>query len=133
VENAVLREAVVAELHRILGEDASTIGDLEKFLSYPPKPEMGDVAFGCFPLARLRRENPARIAMALATAVEPHGLIAQATAAGPYLNFHANPEALLDQACRAASQGALQHAPADQPQKVTVEHSQPNTHKVFHI
>ena len=46
-----LREAVTNALKEALGEHAAHV-PWEKALSAPPKPEMGDVAFGCFPLAR---------------------------------------------------------------------------------
>jgi arginyl-tRNA synthetase len=34
-------------------------------LSVPPKPEMGDFAFGVFPLAKVYRKNPNEIAQEL--------------------------------------------------------------------
>ena len=48
------REAVIEALTHTLGDDASSI-DWGRFLSPPKKAEMGDLAFGCFPLAKDER------------------------------------------------------------------------------
>ena len=52
-------------------------GDLEveavkASLSRPPKPDMGDAAFGCFPLAKQLRKSPAVIASELQDIITAH-------------------------------------------------------------
>ena len=129
----MLFDAVMDELRRLLGPDADAVGDLAKFVSHPPKPEMGDLAFACFPLAKLRRRGPKDIAAELAAQVQPSGLIASASAVGPYLNFSADPAALLDATCRQIAAGGLTSAATRRTDRVMVEFSQPNTHKFFHV
>ncbi|MCA8939170.1 MAG: arginine--tRNA ligase, partial [Planctomycetes bacterium] len=58
--------------------------------SAPPKPELGDLALGCFPLAKSLGRNPAEIAGQLeaqAKELAPHALIESVQAEGPYLNI----------------------------------------------
>jgi arginyl-tRNA synthetase len=51
-----------------------------------PAPERGDFAFPCFALAKERKAPPPKIAAEIAARVQVGGRIAQAVAAGPYVN-----------------------------------------------
>lgn len=53
----------------------------------PPKPEMGDFAVGCFPAAKAGKGNPAVCAKQVVEGFEPGDYLAEATAAGPFVNF----------------------------------------------
>jgi len=70
----------------------------------PPRPDLGDLAVGCFAIARARKQNPAEVARAIAAAFTPSDLLASATAAGPFVNFRADRTAafrwLIDSALR---------------------------------
>ena len=55
-----------------------------------PRPELGDLAVGCFAIAKATNQNPAQVAQAIAAAFQPNEWLAKATAAGPFVNFHAN-------------------------------------------
>ncbi len=130
----MLRAAVIEALTGVLGESAEQAGDLGQFLSDPPNPELGDIAFGCFGLARILRRSPAQIAEDLAASWQPGGLFRSAEAVGPYLNLRADPVALLEATCRAVADGSLWAPGRTQvPQRMMIEFSQPNTHKVFHV
>jgi len=56
----------------------------------PPRAELGDLAVGCFAIAKARKQNPAEVARAIAAAFQPTRLLASATAAGPFVNFRAD-------------------------------------------
>jgi len=56
----------------------------------PPKSELGDFAVGCFAIAKARKQSPAQVAQEIAAAFTPTGMLASATAAGPYVNFRAD-------------------------------------------
>lgn len=58
-----------------------------ELLTRPPKPELGDISFPCFTLAKQRRANPAQIAAELAAKIAGGGEFSRVTAAGPYVNF----------------------------------------------
>ena len=130
----MFREAVLEALTRALGDDAEAAGDLGALLTAPPKVEMGDLAFPCFPLAKVRRMAPPQIAAELAAAIEPGGAIREVKALGPYVNFFADPAAQLQALHRELADGSLEAAcKTDAPKRVMIEFSQPNTHKVFHV
>jgi arginyl-tRNA synthetase len=68
-----------------LGVDA-----IEAQIGVPPRPELGQLAFPCFPLAAVRRQAPPAIAAAVAAEVQAQlpggGVIAAVAAEGPYVN-----------------------------------------------
>jgi arginyl-tRNA synthetase len=106
------------------------IAGLEK----PPKPEMGDLAFPCFSLAKERRKAPAAIASEIVSGMKPSGNILKVEAFGPYVNFYADwgklgGDVLLD----ALATGGKYGAGAAKKKTMMVEFSHPNTHKAFHI
>ncbi|MEO0650859.1 MAG: arginine--tRNA ligase, partial [Planctomycetota bacterium] len=76
------RDAVLDALERVLAEieGAPARSELAQALSKPPKPEMGDLAFPCFPLAKALKTAPPKIAAELAEKVEASGLVAEARA-----------------------------------------------------
>lgn len=133
-----LRSAFEAALRPALGDDAEALGDLQRLISPPPKPEMGDLAFGCFPLAKARRKAPPMIAEEIAAAVNaalaPGGMIGRVEAMGPFVNAFANPAALLSDLAAQLVDGRFDASmKTDTPRRVMVEFSQPNTHKTFHV
>jgi arginyl-tRNA synthetase len=79
-------------LHRAAAEAVAAhagiaAGDLK--VEAPPRPELGDLAVGCFAIAKARKQSPAEVARAIAAAFQPTELLASATAAGPFVNFRA--------------------------------------------
>ena len=86
------------ELAKVLRPHISELGgsleldEIAKFLSIPPKKDMGDRCFGCFGLSKQLKKNPAEIAALLAEKVQGASpLISSANATGPYLNFQFEP------------------------------------------
>lgn len=61
--------------------------EIEGFLTAPPDPTLGDIAFPCFPLAKALRKAPAAIANELAAKLALTPPLVAVSAAGPYLNF----------------------------------------------
>jgi len=55
-------------------------------LERPPE-GMGDLAFPCFPLAKILRKAPDAIAKDISSRIEPHGTIEKVDAKGGYVNF----------------------------------------------
>ncbi len=111
----------------------------------PPRPEMGDLAFPCFPLAEALRKNPAQIASELAQAAPPHLEAAAASgsippvagcvAAGPYLNLTFEPGSLAGFVLGQISSGQAPYGAALPPtgRSTMVEYSAPNTNKPMHV
>ena len=127
------RDAVKDALAVALGDQAAGL-DLDRMLSPPKKAEMGDLAFACFPLAKVEKRPPPAIAADLAARVQAGGMIGRVEASGPYLNFFANPAGQLEDVAQRVATGAFFDAlRTDAPRRVMIEFSQPNTHKTFHV
>ena len=79
-------------LHRAAAEAVAAqagISASDLKVEAPPRPDLGDLAVGCFAIAKARKQNPAEVARAIAAAFQPTELLASATAAGPFVNFRA--------------------------------------------
>ncbi len=90
----MLKDKVEKIIREVLGKmGVEYDGEIE--LSAPPKVEMGDFAFGCFPLAGILQKSPNEVAEKLVEEInglisdnsEVSDLIESAEAMGPYVNF----------------------------------------------
>ncbi|MHC4777861.1 MAG: arginine--tRNA ligase [Planctomycetota bacterium] len=130
-------EAFKKELARVL---ASTLGseadDLLSLFEYPPRRELGDLAFPCFPLAKTLRKAPKIIAEELADRIEAPGFVDWIRATGPYLNFGLDRGELCGSVIGAArAAGREWGSSSDGAGKtVVVDYSSPNVskHLAFH-
>jgi len=124
-------QALAASLPEQLGLSAEDVAEL---LAPPPKPDMGDLAFPCFQLAKTLRRAPQQIAAELAETIGTSKLplLAEVTAMGPYLNVRLD---LGIAAGMVLPRWARGEAPSFDvtSQRIMVEFSQPNTHKAFHV
>jgi arginyl-tRNA synthetase len=85
-------------LHRAAAEAvaaAAGVSPDELKVEAPPRAEMGDLAIGCFAIAKAKRTSPAELAKQIAAAFVPTELLASAEAAGPFVNLRANRAAVL--------------------------------------
>jgi len=111
----------------------------------PPKPDMGDFALPCFPLAKPFRRNPAEIAAALeapvaaalaqAATAQDVPRLARLAATGPYLNLFLDPPSLAAWIAGRIASGAAPYGTAlpANGRRTLVEYSAPNTNKPLHL
>jgi arginyl-tRNA synthetase len=133
METSPLALATARAIVAALSEGTNlTVDEVAGLLAPPPKPELGDLAFPCFRLAKALRKAPAQIAADLAATLAGDGIIATTRATGPYLNVSLE---LGHAAALVLGPLALGHPPAApaRSERVMVEYSQPNTHKAFHV
>ncbi|MFN7728597.1 MAG: arginine--tRNA ligase [Bdellovibrio sp.] len=132
-----VRAAIAEQLHSILPvaeEQKPSLQELHDALVEPPNPEMGDLAFGCFQLAKALRKGPPQISGEVAKAVVPNDLIESAVAAGPYVNFRLKPAGVGKWALDSILNGSYFKTPLfSRMPKTMIEYSQPNTHKELHV
>jgi arginyl-tRNA synthetase len=104
-------------------------------LADSPNPEMGDVGFPCFALAKHLRKAPPLIAKEVAEQISPGGLIAEVVLAGPYVNFRLDGDAIAEVVVgQALSEGVAFGAGfIEEAEKWMVEFSAPNTNKPQHL
>lgn len=104
-------------------------------LSQPPKPEMGDLAFACFNIAKERGQNPADLAEQLARKIKRDPLFEQVKSFGPYVNFFLNPGLVSEYLVREITKSAATYGfnTDGHKDKVLIEYPSNNTHKELHI
>jgi arginyl-tRNA synthetase len=123
-----------AEALRLAGAAAAALGYTAPLpaLEVPPDPALGDLGIPCFSLAKALRKAPPAIAADLARAVPAEGRqwVAEAVAAGPYLNFRIDRRRLAA-AVLADPDGVLRAAP--RPGKVLLEHTSANPNGPLHV
>lgn len=131
-------------LDRLYGECAALLaatGLLEGFVPAlaEPKPSIpADLAFPVFGAAKaLSAGNPAAFAARLADAVTllPGGLVARVEAAGPFVNFQADPARLASAVLDETVRGGDKYGHDDQGagQNVILEFSSPNIARKMHV
>lgn len=124
-------------------------------LVIPPQKEMGHLAFGCFNLASLFRKAPAQIASELSEKLKqitiasdmdqktqaimkrfskPKTLEFSVQNLGPYVNFSFSGKCLVEKVLQPIVKGVFfEQKLVEDPPRVMIEYSQPNTHKELHV
>ena len=59
----------------------------QRIVEVPRDPRLGDYAFPCFNLAKVKGQPPKTLAREMALKFQPGGLLSHCTSAGAYLNF----------------------------------------------
>jgi len=128
--------ALLAEVHASIGL-ARTPEDLSAQIEIPKDSALGDFAFPCFGLARELRKAPVQIAKDLlepvSRRVAQSDVLAAVEAAGPYLNFRLDRTLQIAGLIPRILDGSFLCARPPTGERVMIEYSQPNTHKVFHV
>ena len=126
---------------KILGEALKKINansseeEIEKSIEIPPSSEMGDFAFPCFSLAGILKKNPNQIAIELKNKIRLGNDFEKIVVSGAYVNFFVDKinfsEKIISEVLKKKSNfGKCSSA---KKEKITLEFSQPNTHKAFHV
>ncbi len=127
------RSALQEAIARVFGP--ADLAHVPVRLEPTPDLAVGELGFGCFPLARVLRRPPAEIAARLAEAIELPPPLLRAAAAGPYLNVFFDRPALLEAVCREVLERGSDYGRSDiaKGQRVVLEFSSPNTNKPQHL
>lgn len=133
-----LAQLIHGLLKQLYPENTLAQEEIYAALTEAPNLEMGHLAFGCFPLAKMLKKGPPQISQALAQAMAPllmnHPLLAKAQSAGPYLNFFLKTAPLAKGLLGEILSGAYFSRKLTQgTPKTMIEFSQPNTHKELHV
>ncbi len=111
-----------------------TLLDLSEQFVEPPNLELGDLAFGCFILAKNLKKAPPVLAQELKTHLELDHALVRVEAVGPYLNLSAHPSFIGRELLSSILSGAhFKRSLTEQTPKTMIEYSQPNTHKELHV
>lgn len=111
-----------------------TEDEIYKALVNPPQSHLGDLAFGCFILAKNLKKGPPQVSGEIAANFPSSPYIEKAQAAGPYLNITFTPKAHGDLVLKTVLDGSYFKKPlVEKLPKTMIEYSQPNTHKELHV
>ena len=107
--------------------------------SFPPKSEMGDLAYPCFDLAKTEKINPAEAAKNLMEKINDKtakvSLIEKVVNYGPYVNFYFKTgeyaKMILDDIVKKGKKYGLNNNGKNK--KVLIEYPSNNTHKELHV
>lgn len=126
------KEHIIDKLTELTALERDTIANA---VETPPDEKLGDLAFPCFPLAKVMRKAPPIIAAELAKELEADEYIEKIDAVGGYLNFFYNRALFMDSTISAASKAGDSWGSSDigNGKTVLVEYSSPNIAKPFHI
>ncbi|MEM9423465.1 MAG: arginine--tRNA ligase, partial [Spirochaetota bacterium] len=102
-------------------------------LEKPPRPELGDWGCPCFPLAKVLRQAPPPLALALAEKLRQQLEGWKIEAVGPYLNFHLPRAETAAHIMRQIASPNFGCSEDLKGQKIMVEFSAPNTNKPLHL
>ena len=127
------RSALAEAVARAFGP--SDLAEVPVRLEPTPDLGMGELGFGCFPLAKVLRRSPAQIAAQLAEAIRLPPPFKKAQAVGPYLNVFFDRPALLEGICGEILDAGERYGRSDlaKGQRVVLEFSSPNTNKPQHL
>lgn len=126
-------------LHVIAGKQGLDISrdKIDLIVEKPPKPEMGDLAFPLFPLAKIFKKNPSLIAEDLCLYFKENDKKSASfiLKTGPYINVKIDLSGLTGKVLKDILEtGELYgHTEDLKNQKIMVEFSCPNTNKPLHL
>ena len=121
--------AALQKMNQTLNED-----EIYKALVEPPQSEMGDLAFGCFILAKALKKAPPQVSQEIAQNIGLDAQLVKAQGAGPYLNLTFSPEVFGENVLVPILDGSFfKKQTLDKSPKTMIEYSQPNTHKELHV
>jgi arginyl-tRNA synthetase len=104
-------------------------------LAPPPDKKLGDLAFGCFRLAKIHARSPIDIAKEIVGAWKRSKYVAEVSATGPYVNVSLKSDAVAAKIIGDIESMKGEYGLSKQGggKQVMVEYAQPNTHKEIHV
>ncbi|MGD2271935.1 MAG: arginine--tRNA ligase [Desulfobacterales bacterium] len=104
-------------------------------IGFPPSPEFGHFAVGCFSLAKQYRKSPPEIARRISNAIAAADVIQEASFSGPYINIKVLPDVLFGEVCSEifSTNERYGDSAVGRGKRVMVEYLSPNTNKPLHL
>lgn len=127
-----IKQNIAKTIAANVGADAA---ELCEWLETPPNPDMGDVAFPCFKLAKTMRKAPNMIAASLAPALGEIDGISRIEPMGGYINFFADKTSFARTTLERVLDEGARYGGSDvgSDKTVCLDYSSINIAKPFHI
>jgi arginyl-tRNA synthetase len=103
--------------------------DIERTLSVPPDPKLGDYAYPCFSLGK----NPKEAAEKLQKKIKLPTFLEKIEVVGPYLNFFLNKSVLAEDVLIRIEKEKETYGNGKSKKNIVIEYCGPNTNKPLHI
>lgn len=128
----LLFEIVARELATTIG---FTIDEIYEKLEQPPNPDMGDVSFPCFTLAKYNKKPPKNVAEEIKELLISQNSIvfSQIDVVGGYLNFYLTKKGIYSDFFKRINENTLIDNSSYIKQKITIEHTSVNPNASPHI
>lgn len=126
------KEYVIDKLTEVTGLEREVISGA---VETPPEEKLGDLAFPCFPLAKVMRKAPPIIAQEVAQKFDGDTVLDRCEAVGGYVNFFFNRSEFISDTIAAVRSAGENWGNSDigNGKVALVEYSSPNIAKPFHI
>ena len=128
----LLFEIVANELVKVSVQPVS-VSDIYEKLEQPPNPELGDVAFPCFSLAKVLKKAPRVIAEDMRAQMVSQAIFNDVKVSGGYLNFYLDRDRVLKLFFDKVKSGLPVDFSDYLGKKVTIEHTSVNPSASPHI
>ncbi len=104
-----------------------------KIIEEPPNPEMGDLAFPCFELAKSMGKNPVKLARDIVEIIKipDNSVFKEVKQYGPYVNFFFDRKKFTKKILTESKK--KEYGAGNNSEKIMVEYPAPNTNKPLHI
>ena len=103
-------------------------------LEIPPSPDMGDLAFACFPLAKIMKKPPQEIARELSMIIERGKWVREVKVEGGYINFFVNEKKLVKETIKLIRTLDERYGSFEKKkEKVIIEHTSANPNGPLHV
>ncbi len=127
-------QAFRKRIAELLSEETGMDKDeIKNYLEIPPDKNLGDFAFPCFKLAKIRKQNPAQIASDIVANIGGDNYFSSIVAQGPYINFTCDTQVLnretLEKISRQGSEYGCDNEGSGKT--VVIDFSSPNIAKPF--
>jgi arginyl-tRNA synthetase len=134
VRNLLAKKVLASILNKLSADFPNSEKEIAELFVEPPNTQLGDLALGCFIIAKSLKKNPAQVATELKGLIALDQDIIQLEAAGPYLNFKLSSELLGREFLSAVRDGSFfKKKLTEKNPRTMIEYSQPNTHKEIHV
>ena len=125
---------IKAAINTLTSSDSVELSEIYHQMTTPPHLEMGHLAFPVFQLAKLLKKSPVQIAQMLANTIAKSEFIEEIQPAGPYVNFFLNLQQVSQDLIPQINQDDFfKKKLIHKTEKIMIEYSQPNTHKILHV
>jgi len=107
--------------------------EIARLMERPPRPELGDIAFPCFALAKQLKQSPQAIAADLAAKLRGQEGEIRAVAEGPYVNLFFEPAVWGPRILKEALRPGYGRSAEGRGVKIAIDMSSPNIAKPFGV